>query len=65
MDSYNIDFKPSAEKDLRNLPKPIISRIMAKIEKLGADLFHSKPSNYLWLNIYTACVSAIIGSFTK
>lgn len=39
MDSYNIDFKPSAEKDLRNLPKPIISRIMEKIEKLGADPF--------------------------
>jgi mRNA interferase RelE/StbE len=39
MDSYNIEFKPSAEKDLRSLPKPIISRVMAKIEKLGADPF--------------------------
>jgi mRNA interferase RelE/StbE len=35
MVSYNIDFKPSAEKDLRNLSRPIVSRIMDKIEKLA------------------------------
>lgn len=34
---YKIDLKPSAEKDLRNLPKPFIVRIKEKIEKLGAE----------------------------
>ena len=34
---YKIDFKPSAEKDLRNLPRPTIARIKEKIEKLGAE----------------------------
>jgi len=29
---YKVDFKPSAEKDLRNLPRPIIARIKEKIE---------------------------------
>jgi len=36
---YKIDFKPSAEKDLRSLPRPIISRITEKIEKLAGDPF--------------------------
>ena len=36
---YKVDFKPSAEKDLRNLPRPIIARIKEKIEKLAADPF--------------------------
>ncbi|HEY9073299.1 MAG TPA: type II toxin-antitoxin system RelE/ParE family toxin [Desulfobaccales bacterium] len=34
---YKIDFKPSAEKDLRHLPRPTIARLKEKIEKLRAE----------------------------
>ena len=34
MDSYNLFFKASAEKELRRIPKPYLSKIIQKIESL-------------------------------
>jgi len=39
MKPYNVDFKPSVEKDFKALPKKIISRIMKKIEELTNNPF--------------------------
>jgi mRNA interferase RelE/StbE len=39
MGSYNINFKPSVEKDLRPLSKTLVSRVMKHIEKLKTDPF--------------------------
>ena len=39
MKTYNISFKPSVEKDLKDLPKKIISRIMEKIKELANNPF--------------------------
>ncbi len=34
MASYNVDFKPSVNKDFRRLPKSTVERVMKRIEKL-------------------------------
>jgi mRNA interferase RelE/StbE len=39
MASYSVRFKPSVEKDLRNLPQGIISRVMPRIESLRDNPF--------------------------
>ena len=39
MDSYNINFKPSVEKDLRPLSKTLLARVMERIERLKTDPF--------------------------
>ncbi|MGC9997396.1 MAG: type II toxin-antitoxin system RelE/ParE family toxin [Terriglobia bacterium] len=39
MGSYSVRFKPSVEKDLRNLPHGIASRVMLRIESLGQNPF--------------------------
>ena len=39
MDSYKIKFKPAVEKDLRSLPRPVISRILKLIENLRSNPF--------------------------
>lgn len=39
MGSYNINFKPSVEKDLRRLPKALVSRVMKRIEDLSSEPF--------------------------
>jgi len=39
MGSYNINFKPSVEKDLRPLPKALVARVMERIERLKTDPF--------------------------
>jgi len=39
MASYRIAFKPSVERDLRSLPKSIVARIWAGIEKLSDNPF--------------------------
>ena len=39
MDSYNINFKPSIEKDLRSLSKVLVSRVMEYIERLKTNPF--------------------------
>ena len=44
MASFNIDFKPSAEKDLRHLPRDIVLRAMEKIEGLKSDPFLSQST---------------------
>ncbi|MDQ1328864.1 MAG: mRNA interferase RelE/StbE [Candidatus Poribacteria bacterium] len=47
MKPYNVDFKPSVEKDFKALPKKIISRIMKKIEELANNPF---PRNVIKLS---------------
>ncbi len=42
MASFSIVFKPSAEKDLRRLPRDIVLRAMEKIEDLKSDPFPSQ-----------------------
>ncbi len=39
MDSYSISLKPSVEKDLRPLPKSLVSRVMRRIDGLKNDPF--------------------------
>lgn len=39
MGSYNINFKPSVEKDLRPLSKTLVARVMERIERLKTDPF--------------------------
>lgn len=39
MDSYNVNFKPSVEKDLRSLSRTLVSRVMERIERLKTDPF--------------------------
>jgi mRNA interferase RelE/StbE len=39
MASYNIIFKPSVEKDLRSLPRPMVARVFERIEALRDDPF--------------------------
>ena len=36
--TYEIEFKPRAVKDLQSLPKPIVQRVVEKIEALRTDL---------------------------
>lgn len=42
MAHFDIYFKPSAEKDLRRLPKDLIQRATEKIEDLGSEPFPSQ-----------------------
>ncbi|MDY6913901.1 MAG: hypothetical protein SVT52_05540 [Planctomycetota bacterium] len=37
MESYNIIFKPSVEKDLRRLPRGVVGRVMKRIDALVAN----------------------------
>ncbi|MGA2476295.1 MAG: type II toxin-antitoxin system RelE/ParE family toxin [Terriglobia bacterium] len=39
MASYSVRFKPSVEKDLRNLPKGTVSRVMLRIDSLAENPF--------------------------
>jgi mRNA interferase RelE/StbE len=36
---FNLEFKPSVEKDLRRLPKDVVDRILKRIEALREDPF--------------------------
>lgn len=42
MESYSIYLKPSAEKDLRRLPKPVIARVLTLIAGLESEPFPRK-----------------------
>jgi mRNA interferase RelE/StbE len=37
--SYSLSFKPSVEKDLQSIPRPIVSRILDRIDRLPIDPF--------------------------
>ena len=37
MTSFEVRFKPSVEKDLRNLPKAVVDRAIKRIEALAGD----------------------------
>ena len=36
MESYEVTFKPSVEKDLRRLPVGVVARVMKRVDALGA-----------------------------
>ena len=42
MTSYNVSFKPSVEKDLRPLPKSVVTRVIELIENLETEPFPRK-----------------------
>ncbi|TLY37438.1 MAG: type II toxin-antitoxin system RelE/ParE family toxin [Nitrospirae bacterium] len=39
MAAYSLHFKPSVEKDLDSLPKPLIARVLDRLEQLKSDPF--------------------------
>ncbi len=39
MESFDVILKPSVEKDLRRLPKKIVSNVMTRIQKLQNEPF--------------------------
>ena len=39
MGSFNVDIKPSVQKDFRRLPKAVVVRVTKRIEKLSGDPF--------------------------
>jgi mRNA interferase RelE/StbE len=41
MVSYKIEWKRSASRELRNLPKDVIAEIVARVTRLGEDPFPS------------------------
>ena len=65
MASFNIDFKPSAEKDLRRLPKDIVLCAMEKIKDPKSDHFPANPPGYPVPKGFIACELETAGSSTK
>ena len=45
MASYSVRFQPSVEKDLRNLPQGIASRVMLRIDSLRDNPSHTAVPN--------------------
>ena len=41
MDSYHVELKQSAEKDLRGLPRQIIRRVFLRLKKLAVNPFEN------------------------
>ena len=39
MASYSLSYKPSIEKDLQSIPRLLVARIIARIERLPSDPF--------------------------
>jgi len=39
MASYSVKFKPSADRDLRSLPKVVVRRVLTAIEGLRSEAF--------------------------
>lgn len=39
MASYNLIYRPSVEKDLQSIPRSIVARIIARMERLPSDPF--------------------------
>ena len=39
MASYSLSYKPSVEKDLQSVPRLLVARIIARIERLPSDPF--------------------------
>ncbi|HJZ69314.1 MAG TPA: hypothetical protein VKF81_14420 [Blastocatellia bacterium] len=64
MASYRITFKPSAEKDLRSLPKTMIARVFKRIEALKDNLFHGNRLNSKAQKVCSGLGSATIARFT-
>jgi mRNA-degrading endonuclease RelE of RelBE toxin-antitoxin system len=45
MDSYKIDWKRSAIKELKALPKEVVARILIAVGELSIDPFHVASRN--------------------
>ncbi len=39
MASYSLSYKPSVEKDFQSIPRPLVARITARVERLPSDPF--------------------------
>ena len=39
MASYSLTYRPSVEKDLQSIPRSIVARIIARMERLPSDPF--------------------------
>ena len=39
MATYSLSYKPSVEKDLQSIPRPLVARIIARVERLPSDPF--------------------------
>ena len=39
MATYSLSYKPSVEKDLQSIPRPLVARIIARVEHLPSDPF--------------------------
>ncbi len=62
---YQVDFKPSAAREFRKLPKDIAKRISKKIDSLADNPF---PRGYVEMKgqkNFIALRRAIIGLFTR
>ena len=39
MAAYSLSYKPSVDKDLQSIPRPLVARIIAHVERLPSDPF--------------------------
>lgn len=58
MDSYEIEWKRSAVKELKELPKEMIVRILQAVEGLADDPLPQGVRSWLARNTPTACAKA-------
>ncbi len=65
MASYNVDFKPSVNKDFRRLPKSVVERVMKRIEKLNDEPFRTALKNWKALSAYIGLLWVTSASYTK
>lgn len=52
MASYRIEWKRSAVKDLKNLPKDVISRILGAVEQLARKPIPERRQEARWFGTY-------------
>ncbi len=53
MASYRVEFAQKAQKDLKKIPKEQVTKIIAAIEKLALDPFHSNSKKLVdWENTF-------------
>ena len=60
MASYQIDWKSSAQKELRKLPSDMMQKIVTVIESLGKNYSHPVAANWSVLNKHGVSASATI-----
>jgi hypothetical protein len=65
MASYEIQWKHSAEKELRGIDRQFISRIITAVDSLADDPYPVNTENFRALNQAFVSASGTIGSFIK